>query len=40
VGNLDANLAGYFDFSLMTTNVGNLNRNLGGYFELCSIMAG
>ena len=37
---LDANLGGYFDFTLTMTKIGNLNTNLGGYFEICFIMTG
>jgi hypothetical protein len=32
VGNLDANLGGYFKLSFVMTEVGNLHRKLGSYF--------
>jgi hypothetical protein len=32
VGNLDANLGGYFELSFVMTAVGNLHAKLGGYF--------
>lgn len=36
VGNLDANLGGYFEF--LVADVGNLYTNIGGYFELYFVM--
>jgi hypothetical protein len=32
VGNLDANLGGYFELSFIMAAVGNLHAKLGGYF--------
>jgi hypothetical protein len=32
VGNLDANLGGYFELSFVMAEVGNLHVKLGGYF--------
>jgi hypothetical protein len=34
VGNLHANLGGYFEVSLIMTYVSNLDTNLEGYCEL------
>jgi hypothetical protein len=32
VGNLNANLGGYFELSFAMAEVGNLHAKLGGYF--------
>jgi hypothetical protein len=39
VGNLDANLGGYFELSFTTTEVGNFHGKLGGYFMYFFIIA-